>query len=414
MLGDGREPRLIPIFCVVLGEPMKHLSPTPTLEKTRGPVRRSFASKLAVLGTAAALIAAPVLISATAANAADPFAVTTPADGATGVAQSVPNVADFAGTGLPVADYANVTYQDALGVPHNATFAGSTNDGNGNWTGGENFGQLSQGQTHVVAVVNAIDDQSGNVDATITPVTVTFDFAVAPNPANPFVVVTPADNSTTPVESTTPLFSGTGNPGATIVITYPARAGGIETAANVVVAADGTFSTTTDFGRMEPGSTDGRATLTEYGTDGEQFPGSAIQSINFIFPSAPAPAIPLTVTTAPKSSTVSAVSTVGEAFLATGFSPDEEVTVVITDANGAEVTLPATTDHFYVDAEEGSLIGLAILPKTVTADTYTITVTGVRTARTASGTFDVIADPASTGGSGTGTTGTGSLPVVSG
>lgn len=364
--------------------------------------------KLAVLGSGAALICAPMFVAG-AANAApgDPFAVTAPANGATAVAQTFPNVVPFTGTGLPAGDYASVSYLDANGTVRNATFGSSTNT-DGDWTGNENFGQLSTGQTQVVATVSALDLQTNAVDAAVTPVTVTFDLAVAPNPANPFTVTAPATNSTTPVETTTPTFTGTGNPGAKIVITYGARAAKTGTAATTTVAADGTWTTPTDFSELEPGTTDGSAIVTEYGTDGVVFPGTSGQRINFTFPSAPAPLISLALTIDPTTLTLSDATTTGVGFAATGFSPDEEVTVVVTDPSGAEVVLPQATDHFYVDDETGSLLGAAVLPSTVGTGTYSITVTGVRSLRTVTSDFTVTADPTTGNG---GTTPVGTTPV---
>lgn len=385
---------------------LKHHSSSVRAVRTRNTY--PLGAKLAVFATGAAMLCAPVLVAG-AADAApgDPFAVTSPMNGATGVAQTFPNVVPFTGTGLPTGDYASVSYLDASGTVRNATFGSSTNT-DGDWTGNENFAQLSTGQTHVVATVSALDLQTSAVDTTVAPVTVAFDLAVAPNPANPFTVATPATNSTTPVASTTPTFSGTGQPGAQIVITYGARAGRTGTAATTTVGADGTWTTTTDFGDLEPGTTDGSAIVTEYGTDGAVFPGTSGQRINFAFPSAPAPAIPLALEIDPTTLTLSEATTTGVGFGATGFSPDEEITIVVTDPSGAEVVLPKTSDHFYVDAETGSFVGTAVLPSTVGTGTYSITVTGVRSARTVTADFTVTADPAVPGG----TTPGGTTPVV--
>lgn len=392
---------------------------TPVRSARRRPTR-SVATRLAVIGTGAALVIAPVLVGGTAfAAPGDPFAVTTPANGATDVQQTLPNVVPFAGTGLPDGDFASVSYLDATGGVHNATFGGSTNT-DGDWTGNENFGELSVGQTRVVATVSALDEDTLAVDASVTPVTVTFDLAVAPNPANPFKVTSPESNSATPVESTTPTFTGTGEPGAQIVITYGARAAKTGTAATTTVADDGTWSTPTDFSELEPGQTDGSAIVTEYDADGNVFPGTSGLRINFVFPSAPAPAIPLALTIDPSTLTLSEATSTGVGFAATGFSPDEEVTITVTDANGGVVALAQAADHFYVDDETGSFVGQAVLPSTAGVGTYTITVTGVRSTRTVSADFTVTADPAGTtpvgtvpGGTLPGGT-TPALPVVAG
>ncbi len=382
--------------------------------KVRGLRSRSLASRLAVFVAASALVVVPSVVSVTAANAAEPFAVTSPADGATGVEQTFPNVVPFAGTGLPDGDYAYVSYLDLDGNVRQATFGGSTNDGAGNWTGNQNFAQLSVGQTEVVATVTARDENTLEVDPSVAPTTVTFTLALAPNPANPFTVTTPESNSTTPVESTTPTFSGTGNPGASIVITYGARALQTGTAATVTVDADGNWTTTTDFSDLEPGSTDGSAIVTEYGTNGEVFPGTDGLRINFVFPTAPAPLDPLAVVTDPASLPLADATSTGVKFLATGFSPNEEITIVVTDPSGGVVVLPPTEVSFFADDQTGAFAGFVILPETAGTGTYTITVSGVRSERTAAGTFDVSANPVTPvtpgGGSGGGT----GLPVVSG
>ncbi|AZS36227.1 hypothetical protein CVS47_00827 [Microbacterium lemovicicum] len=381
--------------------------------KVRGLRSRSLASRLAVFVAASALVVVPSVVSVTAANAAEPFAVTSPADGATGVEQTFPNVVPFAGTGLPVGDTASITFLDLDGNVQ-ITYGSSTPDADGNWSGIYNFENVSTGQTEITATVTALDAASGNPDPAVAPATVSFTLAVAPKPANPFTVTTPGSNSTTPVESTTPTFSGTGNPGASIVITYGARAVQTGTAATVTVDADGNWTTTTDFSDLEPGSTDGSAIVTEYGTNGEVFPGTEGLRINFVFPTAPAPLDPLAVVTDPASLPLADATSTGVKFLATGFSPNEEITIVVTDPSGGVVVLPPTEVSFFADDQTGAFAGFVILPETAGTGTYTITVSGVRSERTAAGTFDVSANPVTPvtpgGGSGGGT----GLPVVSG
>lgn len=387
---------------------MKHrLSTQPSGNVLSSP--RSFGSKAAVVGVAIAMVAGSAILSSGAANAAPDFTVTTPSAGATAVAQTFPNVVAFAGANLPTGDTASVSYVDENAVSHNATFAGSESDSSGNWTGNENFSQLSTGQTSVIATVSALDS-TGAVDASVVPVTVAFTLAVAPNPFTPFTVTAPESNSTTPVASTTPTFSGTGNPGATIKITYAARAAGEATAATATVAEDGTWNTTTDFSQLEPGSIDGSAIVTELGADGNPFPNTSGVRVNFTFPTAPVAAIPLTLVVSPKSSTVAAATTSGINFAATGFSPGEQVSIVVTDPSGAAVALTKAEANFYASSTDGSVAALAILPS-ATAGTYNIAVTGLRSARAVTATFAVTANPA-TANPVVPTTGT--LPVVSG
>ena len=264
-----------------------------------------------------------------------------------------------------------------------------------------------------MATVVGRDENTLEIDPEVIPTTVTFDLAIAPNPANPFTVTRPVTNSTTPVEDTTPIFAGTGNPGARIEITYGARSLQTGVAAEVVVDAQGNWTTETDFSLLEPGETDGSAIVTEYGTDGAVFPGTSGQRINFVFPTAPAALIPLALTIEPETLALSAATSTGVGFLAEGFSPNEEITIVVTDSNGGEVVLGATEESFFADDADGSFLGFAILPSTAGTGTYTITVNGVRSGRTVDADFTVVADAVTPGAPGT-PGALGSLPVVSG
>lgn len=385
------------------------LFPSTSTEAGRG--RSTRRARLAVFGIAAVVAVSPALIGVGVANAAPlpVVTITTPATGATGVAQVAPNVVAFAGGNVPTGDYASVSYTDLAGGVHNATFGGSSDDGGGAWSGAETFDQLSVGQTTITAIVTAKNVDTDAVDANVTPGTTTFTLAVAPKPATPFAITSPVSNSTTPVASTKPTFSGTGLPGATITIVYGARAGQNLVAATTTVTAAGTWSTPTDFSLLEPGQTDGTAVVTET-QNGAVVPGTSPTGVNFVFPSAPAPLIPVTLTTDPKSSTLTSATTKGVAFAATGFSPDEEVTVAVKDPSGATIALPKAEAHFFADTTTGSFIGAILLPTTSGTGTYTVTVTGLRTARAATGTFVVVADPVTTSPSGP----VGTLPVVSG
>lgn len=375
-----------------------------SLPETKGAKKRSLTSKIAVFVAAAALSLAPALVAGTAANAAGPIVVTTPANGAVGVEQSFPNVVDFAGSNIPNTSYVDITYLDAQGAEKQGTFSGGNVDADGNWNVGANFAELSQGQTVVIATVSALQNSDGQPDPTTESTTVTFTLAVAPNPANPFTVTTPVSNSPVPVEDTTPTFSGTGNPGATIEITYGARSLATGVAATVVVGVDGTWTTETDFSDLEPGATEGSAIVTEYGTDGEIFPGTSGQRINFVFPSAPAPLIALTLTIVPESVTVKEATSTGVAFVATGFSPNEEITFTLTAPNGDDV--PLAVAPTFANDEDGSYADNLVLLGSAGLGEYTLTVSGVRSERTVSGTFVVTANPV--------VPGAGNLPVVSG
>jgi len=384
---------------------------------TRAP-RRSFAARLTVFGTAAAIIASPAVV-VTAANAApgDPFAVTSPADGATNVASegtplSGGAIVTFSGTGLPTDDYVDVSYLDALGVPHKSSFGGTNYGADGDWTAPQTFDRLTPGQTQVIASVRALDNETGDVDVDVPPTTVTFSFATAPVTGNELTVTRPVTNSSTPVEDTTPVFVGRGLPGATIQITYGARSLQTAIAAEVEVDEDGDWSTETDFSQLEPGVTEGSAIVTEYNPDGTPAAGESGQRVNFVFPEAPVAQDELAIEIAPNPVTLTQATTTGVAFGVTGFSPNEELDIVVTDPNGGEVVLEQTEASFFADEEFGTFLGTVVLPDTAGTGEYTITVTGVRSERTVSGTFAVVTDPTTPVVPGAGNGGT--LPIVAG
>ncbi|MBF4575598.1 LPXTG cell wall anchor domain-containing protein [Frondihabitans sp. VKM Ac-2883] len=331
------------------------------------------------------------LLLAAPAHAADAFAVTTPAPGATGVAQTFPNVVPFEGTGAPAGDNVTVSYLDADGASHNATFGGSTVDAaTGQWSGNENFDQLSPGQTAVVATVTAVN-AGGTVDLTTTT---SFELAVAPNSLTPFTVTKPVSNSTTPVESTTPTFEGAGQAGDTITITYGARAAKTGVAATTVVKADNTWSTTTDFSQLEPGATEGSALVNETDPAGNPVPGADQKRINFVFPSAPAAAVPASIAVTPTKTSVLEASTTGVAVSAKGFSPDEQVVVAVTDAKGTVIPLagdrPAQT---FASDTDGSYTDVLRLPANLVGGTYTVTIVGVRSGVSVKSSFYALGAP---------------------
>ncbi len=316
----------------------------------------------------------------------------------------------FAGTGLPAADDVKVTYPSAAGVSTASTSV--QNDANGNWTELENFGDLAPGVTAVTATVSVVDLQTGVADPAYTPETLAFTLDSAPNPLTPFTITSPVSNAGTVVKPGD-AFTGTGTAGDTITITYGARAGQTLVAGTGTVAAGNTWSIVPDFSQLEPGQTDGTATITETTPAGAVETGTSPTATNFTFDPAPAPAIPVTLTTDPKSSTLSSATTQGVAFLATGFSPDEQVTIAVKDSTGATVQLAPAAAEFFASATDGSFPGFVILPSTAGTGTYTVTVTGVRSGRIATGTFTVVADPTTPTGTGA-TAPVESLPVVSG
>lgn len=354
------------------------------LPPSRGRGRPS-PSRLAIAGAAATLVVATSLGSASVALAApgDPITVTTPADGATGVQQTFPAVAQFAGGNVPTGEQAYVTYKDEKGTSHPATFGGGIAGDDGTWSGGENFGDASPGQTTFTATVVARDADSGDVDTSAPAATVTFTFAEAPVPVTPFAVTDPANGST--VDSTTPAFTGTGEAGTTVTLNYSGIAAKTYVAGTATIDGDGNWTIpATDFSSLEPGATSVRINVVD--SDGKSF------FHNISFTTAPNEAQPVTLKTAPNPVNLTQATTIGVAFTGSGLSPDEEYTVAVTDSDGTAVPLAPAADHFYADDTDGSFEGLVKLPTSATPDTYTVTVTGVRSGREASGDLVVRSD----------------------
>ena len=362
---------------------------TPPTIEGKGIRARSLASKLAVFGAAAALVIAPSIVSASVAHAAAPGpTVTTPANGATGVAQSLPNVVDFAGGNLPAGDSIWITYVDEDGTRHAATNTQNGDGGNGNWTISGNFSELSAGQTAVTATVTAntpgVDNNGqGTPDPAYDPTTVNFTLAEAPNPTYPFAITTPANGST--VTSTTPAFVGTGEPGTTVTLNYSGRNLASYTAGTVDIDDDGNWTIDpTDFSGLNPGAMDVRIDVTD--SNGDSF------FHNITFATAPVPANPVTLTTAPNPVNQTQATTIGVGFEGTGLRPGEQFTVAVTGPDGEAVDLPTPAENFYADDTDGSFVGLVILPDGSDAGDYTITVTGSGSSVTASGDFTVQSD----------------------
>jgi len=348
---------------------------------------RSFSSRLALIGTAALVAIAPVFVTATAANADDSFDVTTPSQGQLDVAQSFPNVTQFTGTGLSEGNTVDVQYVTGDGSLHTAIYGSVTPDDNGDWSTLANFDLLGVGQTQVVATVTE-ENQAGEVLQTRP---LTFSFAYAPNPADPFAVTYPGTG--TVVDTPTPVFTGTGQPGAEIVIIYGARSVTEAEAGRGLVQADGTFSIETDFSRLEPGSLGTGAVVYQY-LNGQEIPGADRQSIAFTFATPPVPLIPLTLTIDPQSLTVDNVKSAdkGVQLTATGFSPNEGLSITLTGPDGIAVDIDGA-DGVFADVEDGSFADRLTLTGDVLPGQYTVTVTGDRSERTVSATFTVVPNP---------------------
>ncbi|MDF2444428.1 MAG: hypothetical protein JWR01_2631 [Subtercola sp.] len=407
----------------------------PERASSRPPASRGLAKRLAIFGAAAALAVVPSLALAPAAFAAGEFSVTSPAAGDTDVAQAGPGLTGFAGTNLDAGDTVQVYYTAADGTKNTtAIFGGVQADDEGNWSAIANFGGLKPGQTEVEVTVKELkDDEAGTVVKTLPAYS--FTFKDAPVPGDPFAVTSPEQLST--VDTANPVFEGTGTPGATVEIQYTGRAGNQDSAGKTIVKADKTWSITTDFSDLEPGGgtveTDGIRVLTyQTDADGNELPGADRQAIVFYFATAPVPLIPLSLTLDPTSTTVSDTALTGIAFTATGFSPAESLTLLIKDPTGTVVVLPGadTAAQIFAEATDGSAKGAIILAANAPVGDYTVALTGDRSARVATGTFTVVADPTPTptptpttpapspapsngggsgSGSGSGSSGTGSL-----
>jgi hypothetical protein len=340
-----------------------------------------------MIGTAALIAVAPIFVTATAANADASFDVTTPSQGQVGVPEYFPNTAQFAGIGLSDGNSVDVQYVTGDGTLHTAIYGGNTRDANGNWSTVANFDLLGTGQTQVVSTVNEVAP-----DGTVLQSRpLTFSLAVAPNPANPFTVTYPGTG--TVVDTATPTFTGTGEPGAEIVITYGARSVTEAEAGRGIVDANGDFAIVTDFSRLEPGSLGTGAVVNQY-LNGEIIPGFDRQSIAFTFAEPPVPLIPLTLTVDPTSLTVDNVKNIdkGVQLSATGFSPNEGLTITLTGPDGAAVEVSGAAGVF-ANVEDGSFADTLTLTGDVLTGSYTVTISGDRSGRSVSATFAVVANP---------------------
>lgn len=369
---------------------------------------RSWTSRLALIGTAALVAVAPIFVTATAANADDSFAVTTPSQGQTDVPapQYIPNGAEFTGTGLSVNNHIDVRYVNGDGDVQTAIYGGNTRNDDGSWSATANFGDLGIGQKQVVATVQELSAANEVLQTRVR----TFTLAIAPNPADPFTVTYPGTG--TVVDTPNPVFTGTGVPGADIVIIYGARSVTEAEAGTGVVDIDGNFAVETDFSRLEPGSLGTGAVVYQY-LNGAEIPGADRLSIAFTFAEPPVALIPLTLTIDPQSLTVDNVKDAekGVQLTATGFSPNEGLSITLTGPDGVAVEV-AGAEGVFADVEDGSYTDSLTLTGDVLTGEYTVTITGDRSARTVSDSFVVVANPVAAGTPGApiaGTPGSGTL-----
>ncbi|TWX34954.1 hypothetical protein ES689_14005 [Frigoribacterium sp. ACAM 257] len=336
-------------------------------------MRSSARRGLVAAPTALALALGGVLLAAGPAFAAGPVTITSPAPDSTyDNSAGLPQVVPITGTGLPTTDDLVLTYDIGTGTPAQGLFAGTTHNPDGSFSVNANFGQLPAGETTVVANLSAADAQSGVADPEVTPSTYTFELAVAPNPAFPFRVDYPGTG--TVVDTTTPVFTGVAQPGSTVTVTYSNKNLGNSVAGSATANPDGTFSVPTTFLDLAPGSLGSGANVTQ------SDPAAQVGSLGvaFTFAEAPVPAIAPTITATPDEVTVDEASTTGIAIAATGFSPNEEVTTVVTDSDDAVVVLADRDLNYYADDNVGAYADTIVFADGVLADDYTITLTGVR------------------------------------
>ncbi len=357
---------------------------------TTPPPQRRAGARLAALGTALAVLALPLVGTATAAHAAaDTFAVTSPTEGQTGVPEAFPKTAVIEGAGITAGNHVDVQYVTGDGTEHTAVYTDTMASDDGPWSVVANFDLLGLGQTAVVATVSELTAD----DEVVASIPLTFTLAVAPNPTDPFVVATPGVGEV--VDTATPEFSGTASPGTTIVVLYGARSGSTAEAGTTTVAADGSWSVVTDFSRLEPGSLGTGADVYNLDADGEPLPGITPLGVFFTFAEAPVPLIPLTLVVDPQSTTVSAAGSTGVALAATGFSPNEQLTVAVTLPDGSALPVADDAAPVFANDEDGSYAG-SIVVASAAVGAYSVTITGVRSERTVSAGFEVVADPVPT------------------
>ncbi|WP_148050113.1 LPXTG cell wall anchor domain-containing protein [Frigoribacterium sp. PhB107] len=336
-------------------------------------MRSSARRGLVAAPTALALALGGVLLAAGPASAAAPVTITSPAPGSTyDNSAGLPQVVPITGTGLPTTDDLVLTYDIGTGTPAQALFSGTTHNDDGSFFVNANFGQLPPGETTVLATVAGADAQSGLADPEVTPLAYTFELAVAPNPASPFTVTYPGTG--TVVDTTTPVFTGTAQPGSTVTVTYSNKNLGNSTAGTGIADLAGNYSIPTTFLDLAPGSLGTGANVTQSNPDAQV----GRLSVNFTFAQAPVPAIAPTITATPDEVTVDEATTTGVAIAATGFSPGEEITTVVTDSEGAVVELADRALNYYADDTVGAYADTVVFADDVLADDYTITLTGVR------------------------------------
>lgn len=362
------------------------------------PIRRRRAHWATALATTAALAVGPAVFVATPAFAA-PLSVTTPAEGSTG------NGAFVTFTGLGTAgNTITITYPGVGGTVEAG--AGQVEAAPAeNYEILAGFTDLTPGLTTVSATITETAAATENPDGSLTPGAVvgtpivrTFSFAVAPNPAIPFVVNSPAAGET--VDTATPTFQGTGTPGETVTIEYTNASGEDSIAGTGLIAVDGSFSIPTTFADLPAGAVEVRTISSAAGADGTPSDQPNVFT-SFFFMTAPVPAFvpnPGAIDIVPASVTVSGSKSTGVQVSATGFGQGEDLVITLTAPDGSSTEL--FSDAGFFSDSTGSYADALVLTGNVAVGTYTVTITGATSGVVLSDTFSVIADPRPAGSGG--------------
>jgi LPXTG-motif cell wall-anchored protein len=218
-------------------------------------------------------------------------------------------------------------------------------------------------------------------------------------PAFPFAVTEPADGDT--IETYTPTVVGTAGPGEAVVVTVtnpddllPLVVGsGIADEAGALIAA-------LDLGKVQQdddGETDITIEVTRVGADGSLIPDN-LRSVDVTFAPGGAPFVP----NAPSILLVPERITVSEAMdplkgvrvSATGFGQSEDVEVTLVDPTGATVVFDEDALELLGGADEtGTFEAPLFLFGQPALGAYTVTVAGVDSDVSVTGSFELIADP---------------------
>jgi LPXTG-motif cell wall-anchored protein len=265
---------------------------------------------------------------------ANPFVVTSPANGAT-VDTASPA---FTGTGAP-GDTVRLTF----GGQRLGTYtAGTTTIGdNGTWSipttdfSDANFGETS------IRVLAAAYDAAGNERRGASFITI--NFAEAPVAVTEFTLTSPVEGETRNDLLNIVHFIGTGEPGNTVYVEYFDGRGGLARAGETEVRADGTFDVFATFRDLPAGQTFANTFTQQADPEGNLVAREIARNINFAV--APVEATPFTVTSPQQGETVDSIT---PEFTGTGTPGD---TVLLTYGGQGLQTYTAGTATVDADGE---------------------------------------------------------------